>query len=517
MMRRTAKVAAPLLAAVLIIASVWVYGPTLAGRAAYAVAAAEHRAARAELAKLSKHDHMSTLFRAVAKAVKPSVVVVHVKQKIEYTPAPDMDEFFRRFFGEDAPFRGRPMPRREQPAPRREQPAPKREFFRSGIGSGVVIDAKNGYVLTNWHVVRNADKVEVILSDERRLGAEWVRTDAATDLAIIKVKPDRLIDAPLGNSDAMQVGDWVLAIGAPEGLPQTVTAGIISAKGRVTPRGGYQNFLQTDAAINHGNSGGPLVNMRGEVVGINSAIVSRTGVNEGIGLSVPSNMAKGIMRQLVQKGKVVRGYLGVRIQDPDDRLARSFNLPHRDGALVGQVLDGGPAAKAGLQIGDFILAVNGKRVRSVNELRNTVALLAPGKTYPVRFLREGKEQTLKVKLENQPASMTVAFGDTTPSPDTSVKEFGLKVAAMTEELAQKYRYPRPVEGVIITAVEPNSDADEQGLAEGMVILRVQGRKVTTPAEFRRAISGKNAQRGVRLHVTDRTGAGRFVFLSPTKK
>lgn len=510
MMRRTAKVAAPLLAAVLIIASVWVYGPTLAGRAAYAVAAGEHRAAREELAKLSQHDHMSTLFRAVAKAVKPSVVVVHVKQKIEYTPAPDMDEFFRRFFGEDAPFRGRPMPRPEQPTPRRE-------FFRSGIGSGVVIDAANGYVLTNWHVVRNADKVEVILSDDRRLGAEWVRTDAATDLAIIKVKPDRLIDAPLGDSDAMQVGDWVLAIGAPEGLPQTVTAGIISAKGRVTSRGGYQNFLQTDAAINHGNSGGPLVNMRGEVVGINSAIVSRTGVNEGIGLSVPSNMAKSIMRQLVHKGKVVRGYLGVRIQDPDDRLAKSFNLPHRDGALVAQSIEGSPAAEAGLQAGDFILAINGKRVRNVNELRNTVATLTPGKTYPVRVLREGKEQTLKVKIEPQPEDMAVAFGEGTPSPETSVKELGLKVAAMTEELAKKYRYPRPVEGVVITEVEPNSDADEQGLSAGMVILSVQARKVTTPAEFRRAISGKDARAGVRLHVTDRTGARRFVFVSPTKK
>jgi serine protease Do len=484
------------------------YGPTLAGRAAYAVAAGENRAAREQLAELSKHDRMSVLFRSVAKALKPAVVVVEVKQKIEVGPAPDFDDFFRRFFGDETP--GTPFRRSPRQSP------PKREYFARGLGSGVIVDAKNGYVLTNWHVVRSAHEVELELSDHRRLSAEWVRTDAATDLAIIKVKPDHLIEAPLGDSDKMEVGDWVLAIGAPEGLPQTVTAGIISAKGRTTGRGSsYQDFLQTDAAINHGNSGGPLVNMRGEVIGINTAIVSRTGVNEGIGLSIPSNMARDIMAQLIDKGKVVRGYLGVSIQNVDEALAKSFKLPNMEGALVTAVAQGTPAAKAGMKAGDFIVKVNGKTVRNINELRNAVAALEPGKTYPFLVLRDGRQKTLQVGVAAQPDDMAAAFEEERPAT-ASLDRYGIKVASISQELAQKYGYKEQVEGVMIVEVKDGSDAADQGLAEGMVVLEVHGKKVTSPAEFGKLLTGKDAESGVRLLVMERTGAKRFVFVSPAK-
>ncbi len=275
---------------IVLVAATTMFIPSLAGRIAYAVSANQNAADRANLAELSRRDQLSQLFRAVAKAVKPAVVVVQVTKKIEIEDPFDTDEFFERFFkDEGAPFR-----REFRRPPRR------RQYFREGVGSGVIVDAKNGYILTNYHVVSGADSLKVILADDREFEAEWIRHDRQTDLAVIKIKADGLIDAPLGNSDKIEVGDWVLAIGSPRALPQTVTAGIISAKGRTTGRGDmYQNLLQTDAAINRGNSGGPLVNMRGEVIGINNAIFSHSGGNEGIGFAIPSNMARNIMDQLI--------------------------------------------------------------------------------------------------------------------------------------------------------------------------------------------------------------------------
>jgi len=500
----------PIVVAALLVTFVWVYGPALLGEAAYAIDAGKARAAREQLAELSQRDHMSVLFRTVSKAVKPAVVVVHVKQKVEYRSMPGgspfSDEFFRRFFGDEVP---------EQFRRRAPSPAPKREYFARGLGSGVIVDAKNGYIVTNWHVVRNADKVEVVLSDNRRLEAEWVKTDSLTDLAVIKVKPDRLIDAPLGDSDAMEVGDWVLAIGAPEGLPQTVTAGIISAKGRRTSTGGmsYQDFLQTDAAINHGNSGGPLVNVRGEVVGINTAIVSRTGVNEGIGLSVPSNMVRSIMDQLINKGKVVRGYLGVVMQDVDEGLAKSFKLPNMEGALVTQVMDGSPAARAKIEVGDFLTSINGEKVRNINEVRNAVAELEPGKTYPFEVYRDGKRRTVKVKVDPQPEDMASLL-EQPSSPAAGTAKFGFKATTLTDDLRKKYGHDEDVKGVVITEV--TAEAAEQGLAEGLVILRVQNRAVTSAEDLGRALGAKDAADGVRLLVADPRGAKRFLFVTPEK-
>jgi serine protease Do len=503
------------------------YGPTLVGRTTYAIATAQNQADRQQLAELAKGDRMSPLFRAVAKAVEPSVVVVHVKQRIQMSESPQMEQFLERFFGNEMPGQRMPPGPGLTPGPGQGQgqgqgqgrvrPAPRQqEQFSRGLGSGVIVDARNGYVLTNWHVVRDAQEVEVVTQDNRHMPAEWVRTDPASDLAIIKVKGDHMIEAPLGDSDRMEVGDAVLAIGSPEGLTHTVTSGIISAKGRTTGgAGSYQSFLQTDAAINHGNSGGPLVNMLGEVIGINAAIVSRTGVNEGIGLAVPSNMARSVMTQLIEKGKVTRGYLGVVIQNVDEKLAKSFNLPGMEGALVSQVSEGSPADKAGIKAGDFIVAVDGHSVKSVNELRNAVADLKPDKAYAFDLYREGKKTAVQVTLGSQPADMAAVLGGE-PEQTATAGHFGIGVANLTDELREKFGYKSETKGVVIIEVKPDSDAAEQGLAEGMLILQAQGKKIETPADFTKITNEKDAASGIRLLVTDKSAAKRFVFVSPEK-
>ena len=507
---QTAKMWAPLMGMVIVLALALVAGPYVAHEISYAAAKGQIDASRQELSELSKNDTTSRLFVEVAKVLKPAVVEVRVTKKMKMA-TPDMDEFFRRFFGDDNPF----GPRTTPGTPSAPQPR-EREYFARGLGSGVIVDAKNGYVLTNYHVVGGADEVQVVLEDGRTLKAQWVRTDPQTDLAIVKVAADNLIDAPLGDSDKMEVGDLVLAIGSPEGLQQTVTAGIISAKGRTTGEpNSYQSFIQTDAAINHGNSGGPLVNTRGEVIGINSAIVSRTGVNEGIGFAIPSNMARNVMDQLIAKGKVTRGFLGVVIQNVDENLARSFKLPDTKGALVASVSPDGPADKAKIKVEDFIVAVDGRKVAGVNELRNVVASLEPGKTYKLDLYRDGKKQAIEVKLDNQPADMSAAASSET-KPEQSGSKFGLTVSDVSDQKAQQLGYKTTPKGVLITDVTSGSSAEEQGLKPGMVITAVGGKEITTPDEFANALSGKEAAEGVRIRVMDASGAGRFVFLTPGK-
>ncbi|MDY6914555.1 MAG: Do family serine endopeptidase [Planctomycetota bacterium] len=498
----------PIVPAALLLAVVaGVYCLTIKAHRACADENTVQEATRRELAELSEHDRLSALFRAVAKAVKPAVVEVRVTKWIRQ---PNPEELFRRYFGDDLPFRFRFETPRDQ--------GPNRRFRQMGLGSGVIVDAAKGYVLTNNHVVEGADKVEVVLADKRKFTAEWVRSDPQTDLAVVKVRSERLVAAPLGDSDKAKVGDWVLAIGAPRNLPQTVTAGIISAKGRTSrrlPAGNYQNYIQTDAAINRGNSGGPLVNMRGEVIGLNNFIVSYSGGNEGIGFAIPSNMAGRIMRQLVDTGEVVRGYLGVRIQDVDEKLAESFNLPGTKGALVAMVAEDSPAEKAGLKVGDFIVAVDGKTIENINQLRNKVAGIAPGKKVPVKIYRRGAEMTVYVVLEVQPDEMAGAFGESDPA-EASAKGYGIKVATLSRELAQRYGFRGSTRGVIITEVEPGSDAADKGLAPGMVILQVQGKTVATARQFARAISTGGAGEGVRLRVMTRNGTQHFVFIVPAK-
>jgi serine protease Do len=375
------------------------------------------------------------------------------------------------------------------------------------------VDAANGYVLTNHHVVGGADEVEIVLADGRKYDAEWVRSDWQTDLAVVKVKADRLIAARLGDSDEMEVGDWVLAIGTPEGLEQTVTAGIISAKGRKTGGRPFENFLQTDAAINHGNSGGPLVNMRGEVIGINAAIVSRTGVNEGIGLAIPANMARKVMRQLVDTGAVVRGYLGVKFQPIEDKeLAKSFKLPGTEGVLVTEVVEGGPAAEAGVKAEDFIVAVGDKPVTEGEDLRNYIAETAPGTKVNLTLYRQGKKMTVSVTIGKQPEDMYAAYEPESPADRPT--RYGLEVRTLTLELAERYGYGKGTRGVLITQVEPDGEAAEKGLRQGMVIDQVNGREVTSTGDFAEALSKAGKDKPLRLRVLRPDGYRRYLMLRP---
>lgn len=455
---------------------------------------------------ITQRDAMSPLFVQVAAAAKSAVVEVRVSKKVTMQDPGDMEDFLRRFFGD------------EGATPRQRMPRPPREFLQRGLGSGVIVDARNGYLLTNYHVVANADQTQVLMSEGQSLKVVWTRGDPMTDLAVVKVEPVKEMAAlPLGDSDAMKVGEWVLAIGSPAGLPQTVTAGIISAKGRSTSSlETYQSFLQTDAAINRGNSGGPLVNMRGEVVGINAAIISESGGNEGIGFAVPSNMARSIMTQLIEKGKVTRGFLGVNIQPVDERLARSFRLPGTQGALVAGVSPDSPADKAGLKPGDFITAIDGKPIRSPNELRNAVAQQAPGSTVTIEFYRDGRKQSGKATLGTLPAAATGPAGGE-GEQRTGAARYGLEVATMTPQLAQQYGFKRPVQGAVVTAVSPGSPADDEGLKEGMVITQAGDKDIATADDFRQAAAKADNQQGIRLRVVDPSGAAMFIFLAPPPK
>ena len=492
----------PLAYVALIVVLAAVFGPRLAEHIAYAANKGANAADREALAELSERDQLSRLFRAVAKAVKPAVVEVRVKKRVS---VPRMPDFFDHFSRDDS-FGSRPR------RPRPSQPQRRRYYLQRGLGSGVIVDAENGYILTNHHVVVGADEVEIVLADGRKIETEWVRSDPQTDLAVVKIKADKLIAAPLGDSDKMQVGDWVLAIGSPEGLPQTVTAGIISAKGRVTGRVGYENFLQTDAAINRGNSGGPLVNMKGEVIGINAAIVSRTGVNEGLGLAIPSKMAENVMKQLIKTGKVVRGFLGVTIQDVDKKLAESFKLPNADGALVTRVAKDSPAGQAGIKEEDFIVAIDAKVVKSVNDLRNRVADLAPGREIEFTLYRDGKKKTVTVKIVAQPASMHAALG-VEKDKKVSPERFGLEVRPLTADLAARGGYDKDTKGVLIVKVAPDSDAAERGLRSGMVIDRAGGRNVTTVEEFASAVAAASGK-ALRLRIVTPGGGRHYVVISP---
>ena len=506
-------------------------GPPMIEGIAYAMQKGKISALREQLAEMSKTDKLSPLFIAVSEAVKPSVVVVRVKQKVRMSSPssrfgfpPGFEEEFHRRFGDKIPPRqfrgplpkGAPLPKGVVPLPHRApQPKKDRWFYRQGLGSGVIVDAENGYVLTNFHVVSGADKVEVILADGRSYTTEWIRGDKKTDLAVLKIIADGLIDAPLGDSDTVEVGQWVLAIGAPFGLPQTVTAGIISAKGRTTRQPGmYQNYLQTDASINRGNSGGPLVNTKGEVIGINTMILSRTGLNDGVGMSIPSNMARNVMEQLIDKGKVVRGFLGVGIQNIfDEGLTKNLKLPTSKGALVSSVLPDSAAAKAGLKLDDFIVSVDGKPISNLNELRNRIAGIVPGKTVSQGIYRNGEQKSIKVVLGTLSDTAQVASGKVVKG-EAPGRKFGLFVQTLTAETAEQAGYPEDIKGVLIVDVDADSDAFENGVREKMVVTHVDGKPVTTAEAFYKAISSEQAKSGIRFRLMNPVGGVWIVFVTP---
>jgi len=368
------------------------------------------------------------------------------------------------------------------------------------MGSGVII-REDGFMLTNNHVVEGADSVKVELSDGRTLDATIVGTDPATDLAVLKVEASGLVAVTLGDSDAIQVGDWVLAIGSPFGLDQTVTAGIISGKNRVQriigDGEGFEDFLQTDAAINPGNSGGPLVNLRGEVVGINTAILSRSGASAGIGFAIPAGLIRPVVESIIESGSVRRGFLGAQVGDINPDIKAEFGLKVDVGALIRGVLDGQPAAIAGLQPGDVVTQIDGKPVISGTQLRNFVASVKPGTTVKMNVLREGKTLDLSVNLlERTDDALSLFSGN-----QGGKTEIGIQLEPLTEEMTQELNLPGPASGLLVTRVEDDSLAARGGVQVGDVIESAAGQPLQTADQFNEVLSQtKQSGRGLQMVI-----------------
>ncbi len=441
-------------------------------------------------------------FVEIAKMVKPAVVNITATRSGKSGDGPQSspfdDPFFRRFFGEEFFKRD----------------APQRERKERGQGSGVIVDP-NGLIITNNHVVNKADELRVILSDKREFKGKLIGTDAKTDVAVVKIETTGLSTIPWADSDQLEVGEFVLAVGSPFGLTQSVTMGIVSAVGRASMGiAEYEDFIQTDAAINPGNSGGALVNVRGELVGINTAIFSQSGGNMGIGFAVPSNLARSMMDQLVKTGKVVRGWLGVSIQDLTPELASQFGITETKGVLVSDVMEGSPAKKAGFERADVIVEYDGKPMDSPTHLRNAVAQTPIGKKVPVKVIRDKKPKTLDVAIAEQPKSLAQSGSEengesTAPTGVLS----DLDIRELTEDLAGRYGLKSTERGVIVTRVKPGSAAEEVGVREGDVILEVNRKAVTSLKTYERAVSSLQKDQAVLL-LLKRQGRTIYLTLRP---
>ncbi len=423
-----------------------------------------------ELAK-----QLSEAFEAATRKVNLSVIPIFAEQEVEVQspfasptdPFRDFfgDEFFKRFFG--------------------TPPQSQKQTVRS-MGSGVIV-SKDGYILTNNHVVQGADKLTVILADKEKYSAKVIGADPQTDVAVIKIDAKDLPAANLGNSDEVNVGQWVIAVGNPFQLLHTVTAGIISAKGRSEiGLADYEDFIQTDAAINPGNSGGALADLNGNVIGINTAINSPSGGNVGIGFAIPINMAKSVMDKLISEGKVSRGYLALMPQDIDENLAKALKLKSTKGSLVGDVIPGGPADKAEIQRGDIISKFDGKDVENSTQLRTMVAQKKPGTVVTVTLLRDGKEKEVKVKLGERPTERSAETPQPTEPEEQTYKKLGLSVQDLTPDIANQLGY-RNEQGVLIADVAGGSSAEDAGLQRGDLIQEVNRIKVTSVKEFKTPI------------------------------
>ena len=427
---------------------------------------------------------LSTAIVRVAKDSIPAVVHIEVTRSQE-ARRPTM------------PFEGDPFFRFFQD-PQRTPRKFKREM--RGLGTGMITDAQ-GHILTNNHVVGGASKVQVLLADGTRFEARVVGTDPKTDLAVVKIDAKKALPhVRFGDSDAVEVGEWVIAIGHPRGLDQTVTTGIISAKHRrgITDPSGYQDFLQTDAAINPGNSGGPLLNLRGEVVGVNAAIASTSGGFEGIGFAIPSNMAAYISRELIARGKVERGWLGVSVQDLTHELSRTMGIEGTRGALVSEVHKASPAEKAGLKQGDVVVAYNGKEIRDASQLRNEAASSPIGREVKVTVLREGKKRELPVRIESMESR---AQASALPIQE----RLGITVRPATSKEASRLKL-RPGQGVIISRVEAGSPGAKAGLEPGDVILEVNEMPLSNAQDLSGALAlAKPGQQILAAVVDGRTG------------
>ena len=474
--------------------------PSIVSRLAYAAESGQALAAKEQLARATD---LSQAFQHIAKALRPSVVSISSVRKIqpavrrsqpELRGLPDEfrglldDDRFGRFF---------------------EFRFPEGGIKQQGLGTGVIV-SNDGYILTNNHVVRQADEVTVTLLDDRTYQASIVGADDKTDLAVLKIDATELVPAELGDSDDINVGEWVLAIGSPFGLKQTVTAGIVSAKGRADVGiADYEDFIQTDAAINPGNSGGPLVNLKGQVVGINTAIASRTGGYMGVGFAIPSSMAQTVMRNLIDDGEVRRGLLGAAIQDLDASLSHSFGFGSQDGVLVGDVMANGPAEKAGIRSGDIITKFDGESMKGANQLRNTVAATPPDKEVEVVVFRDGQHKTFEVVVGQLDSRMNFSGGR-----EASLA-LGLTAQTLTVEIARQLGCEEGETGAVVTDVEPGSLAAEAGIRPEDVIVSVSGKPIRDIKDLREAMKEHDLTHGIRLQVK-RDGTRRYVVLKSSR-
>lgn len=440
-------------------------------------------------------------FVPLARNAGPAVVNISTEREVE-SPVMDMFNFpgMERFFEQFGDPFGNMRP---------EQPAPKRKS--KALGSGFIISS-DGYIVTNNHVVAGADKVTVKFNGDKSAGlpAKIMGTDEETDIALLKVEsPEKLPVLKFGDSDAMEVGDWVVAIGNPFGLSNTVTAGILSAKGRDIHSGPFDNFLQTDASINPGNSGGPLINREGEVIGINTAISAN---GQGIGFAIPSNLASKVINDLREGKKVSRGWLGVTIQDVNENMAKALGLKKASGALIGSVLPGEPAEKAGLRAGDVIIRVGDRDIDSASSLTRSVANFKPGTNIDVVVLRDGKEMKVTVKLGER-ASHTTASKDSERSEGT---ELGVNVKPLTPEDARALKLSGDVKGLLVVDVKDGSAAAEGGLRSGDVILSVNLKPVSRTEELSSIVRKEGKERGAIMLQINRRGDSFFVTVNLDK-
>ncbi|MBI3862719.1 MAG: Do family serine endopeptidase [Planctomycetia bacterium] len=464
---------------------------------------------------------LSTAFRDAARTALPAIVSIESKGKSVPVSGRDANpedllenspfgELFKRDPGMRDLFK-RGMPQQRTPT--------------HGMGSGFIIDA-SGIILTNNHVVADAEVVKVKLHDGREFIATEVKTDPRTDVAIVRIQPDgKLPTVRLGNSDAAEIGDWVLAIGSPFGLDATVTAGIVSAKGRgmhITER---EDFIQTDAAINPGNSGGPLINLNGEVIGMNTAISTRSGGYDGVGFAVPVNLARWVAEQLIERGSVTRAYLGVAIQPVDSELSKQLGVAVGAGALVTDVRPDSPAATAKLEAGDLILKFNGKEIHGPRDLQGVVERLKTGSKYPMQILRDGKHLTIDVTAQEMPkdftlASSTTGSGNNKSAPEVSkgenFSELGIEIEAARPDVLKNLGYSGEVMGVVVTEVKPDSPAGIAGLREGMLIAKVGKHKVTSPADFKEALNSVSLEKGILVLVRTPRGGSHVVIRKDAK-
>ncbi len=432
-----------------------------------------HHTALAQTPKIPKEsvDFLTKTGQAmaeIAEAVKPAIVNVSTTKTEKFSGTsmdPFFDDpFFRKFFGDKF-----------------KHPETPRERKSMSLGSGVIV-SPDGYIMTNTHVIKDADKIKVTLSDKREFVGKVVGNDPKTEISVIKIDAKELSTIPIGDSEKLKVGELVLAVGNPFGLNQTITMGIASAVGRANVGiADYEDFIQTDAAINPGNSGGALVNARGELIGINTAIFSTTGGYQGIGFAIPSNMAKAVMKSLIEKGKVIRGWFGVSIQEVTPELAQQFQLKKDSGTLVADVVEGSPAEKAGLKRGDVITEFDGHEVNEPYQLRNMIANTTPGETKELKIVRDGEAKTLKVtigELPMEPEKIPTAYGN-------ALK--GVSIQNLTPDIYSKLNLPEKMRGVIVTDIESTSPA-ETTLMPGDIIIEINRKAIANTDDYRNIVS-----------------------------